>query len=329
MKKILVSLLILGLFVVLGFIFVNPSKFVFSSSIITIVNQPSPNPYTPNNDPNNPNKVTIKFNITEGDYVTVYIVKSVTVNKSPYYYWIYCSSPSQYCPGNWYEEVAVAKDTTYYNPGTYSVSWDGYRSPYLRNPYTDLIQKGTYRFLLRASNHNINVVSNSFILNQFNYPTGIAYIRQGRTWIGTPYGLGGISHQFWYKGNNVHGSGAVDCSGFVLNVSFEMGFCLPDPNGTRNNYCQNIYWNIGGNYISRKTFYSDFRNLRQSNLLFFDWESDSTLDHVAIYTYTDASGDRWILHPWDYVIEEKLSYWRITKISGYGYLYAIGDTNNP
>jgi cell wall-associated NlpC family hydrolase len=75
----------------------------------------------------------------------------------------------------------------------------------------------------------------------------LLYIRQGRTWIGTPYGLGGISHQFWYKGNNVHGSGAVDCSGFVLNVSFEMGFCLPDPNGTRNNYCQNIYWNIGGN----------------------------------------------------------------------------------
>jgi hypothetical protein len=66
MKKILVSLLILGLFVVLGFIFVNPSKFVFSSSIITIVNQPSPNPYTPNNDPNNPNISNHKIQYNRG-----------------------------------------------------------------------------------------------------------------------------------------------------------------------------------------------------------------------------------------------------------------------
>ncbi|SDC91286.1 C40 family peptidase [Geotoga petraea] len=107
--------------------------------------------------------------------------------------------------------------------------------------------------------------------------------------------------KYEYGGDSFEG---IDCSGYIIKMYNSIGsYIFKYKNGYALDVSSQALYEYNTKYI-------EFGDLKKGDLIFYDVDNNSKIDHVMLYDRADAEGNIWV---WDaaYKIDEKL----INKVS--------------
>jgi hypothetical protein len=107
--------------------------------------------------------------------------------------------------------------------------------------------------------------------------------------------------KYEYGGDSFEG---IDCSGYIIKMYNSIGtYVFKYKNSYRTDVSSQVLYEYNTKHI-------DFNDLKKGDLIFYDVDNDSIIDHVILYDKTDKEKNIWV---WDavYKIDDKL----INKVS--------------
>lgn len=125
-------------------------------------------------------------------------------------------------------------------------------------------------------------------------------------WFLTAEKYNGVKYE--YGGNSFEG---IDCSGYIIKMYNSIDcYIFKYENSYRTDVSAHVLYEYNTKHIT-------FNELKKGDLIFYDADNDSIIDHVMLYDKTDSEGNIWV---WDavYKINEtlinKVSYRKATEI---------------